>query len=129
VEIDIEDELHTHGDSRLTKVLLENLLSNAWKFTSKEERASIRVGRAPDPDGAFFIRDNGVGFDMKLVEKLFVPFRRLHGPAEFEGNGVGLSTAQRIVARHGGKIWVEAEQGHGATFYFTLAPGEAQANE
>ncbi len=112
------------GDPRLLRVLLENLLGNAWKFTSKTPNPSIELGiEERDGERAFFVRDNGAGFEMAYASKLFTPFQRLHDEDEFEGSGVGLAAAQRVVRRHGGRIWAEAEPGRGATFWFTL--GEA----
>jgi hypothetical protein len=111
-----------HGDPRLVRVALENLLTNAWKFTSRRERACIEVGQI-DGDGAssvFFVRDNGVGFDPAFADKLFGPFQRLHDAAEFPGTGIGLATVRRIVLRHGGRVWAESRPGQGACFYFTL---------
>lgn len=108
------------GDRELLQQLLENLLGNAWKYTSKTPAARIELGtcrRGEEP--VIFIRDNGAGFDMKYKDNLFVAFQRLHN-AEFEGDGIGLTTAQRIIQRHGGDIWAEGEVGRGATFYFTL---------
>jgi PAS domain S-box-containing protein len=112
------------GDPRLLRALLENLLGNAWKYTGKRERACIEFG-AIQRGGSreWFVRDNGVGFDMEYASHLFAPFRRLHTEREFEGVGIGLATVQRIVARHGGTIRAEAEPDQGAAFYFTLAPG------
>jgi len=111
-----------HGDPRLVRVALENLLTNAWKFTSRRERACIEVGHI-DGDGTgpvFFVRDNGVGFDPAFADKLFGPFQRLHDAAEFPGTGIGLATVRRIVLRHGGRVWAESRLGEGACFYFTL---------
>jgi hypothetical protein len=111
-----------HGDPRLVRVALENLLTNAWKFTSRRERAWIEVGQT-EADGAspvFFVRDNGVGFDPAFADKLFGPFQRLHDAAEFPGTGIGLATVRRIVLRHGGRVWAESRPGQGACFYFTL---------
>ena len=124
VAVHIEDGLKAQCDGRLVKVLMENLLGNAWKFTSREDNASIHVGQTPDAAGQpeFFIRDNGVGFDMAYVDKLFVAFQRLHTVSEFPGTGIGLATASRVVNRHGGQIWVESVLGRGATFFFTLPP-------
>jgi signal transduction histidine kinase len=103
-------------------IVLENLLGNAWKFTSKRPEARIELGRGPTARGlAFFVRDDGTGFDMAHTANLFQPFHRLHGEGEFEGTGIGLATVHRIVARHGGEIWPEAQPGQGATFYFTLS--------
>jgi signal transduction histidine kinase len=117
VEVVIPAALSAHGDVRLVRVALENLLRNAWKFTSKREAARIEVGTR---DGAFFVRDNGAGFDAARADKLFTPFHRLHSASDFEGTGVGLATAQRIVHRHGGRIWAHSAPDRGATFYFTL---------
>jgi len=112
------------GDPRLLRVVLENLLGNAWKFTRKTPNPSIELGvEERNGERAFFVRDNGAGFEMAYANKLFSPFQRLHDEDEFEGSGVGLAAAQRVVRRHGGRIWAEAEPERGATFWFTL--GEA----
>ena len=109
------------GDERLLRLALENLLDNAWKFTRARARARIEFGVVRQGDETvYFVRDDGAGFDMAYVGKLFAPFQRLHTPAEFEGTGIGLVTVQRIIHRHGGRIWAEAAVEHGATFYFTL---------
>jgi PAS domain S-box-containing protein len=123
VRFTIADGLHTMGDPRLCRVLLENLLGNAWKFTARRESAHIEVGQAAE-DGQphFFVRDDGAGFDMAYAGKLFGAFQRLHRESEFEGTGIGLATVQRIVTRHGGRIWAEGRVGGGATFRFTLRP-------
>jgi light-regulated signal transduction histidine kinase (bacteriophytochrome) len=110
--------LMVNADARLTRVALENLLGNAWKFTGKQAAPRIEVGASGD--GACFIRDNGAGFDMAYAGKLFGAFQRLHAADEFEGTGIGLATVQRIINRHGGRIWAIGEVDHGATFYFTL---------
>ena len=121
---DIAADLAADCDPRLAKVLLENLIGNAWKFTSKREQARISIGRETrEGVPVFYVRDNGAGFDMRYAEQLFVPFHRLHGEAEFPGNGIGLATVHRIVVRHGGRIWAEAEEDKGASFYFTLGEG------
>ena len=107
------------GDKRLLSVALDNLLGNAAKFTGRQASAQIRFGRE-ETSGAFYVQDNGVGFDAADTTKLFQPFERLHSPREFTGSGIGLATVQRIVRRHSGKIWAIGEVGHGATFFFTL---------
>jgi signal transduction histidine kinase len=121
-EFVIADGLVAHGDARWLGIVLENLFSNAWKFTAKQPRARIEFGSLPQHDGSrvFFVRDNGVGFDMASADKLFGAFQRLHGRTEYPGTGVGLATVQRIIQRHGGRIWAEGTVGQGATFYFTL---------
>jgi PAS domain S-box-containing protein len=130
VEFIIAPELTADCDGRMMRVVLENLLGDAWKFTSKESHATIEVGVLdPSRDDrakhagkpVFFIRDNGVGFDMAYANKLFVAFQRLHSPTEFPGTGIGLATVQRIIHRHQGSVWAEGEVGKGATFYFTLS--------
>jgi hypothetical protein len=118
----IEDGITVNGDSWLLMVVMENLLGNAWKYSGKEEIPVIEFGVAEfDGRPAYFVRDNGAGFDMAKAGKLFVPFQRLHDKAEFVGFGIGLATVQRIIQRHGGRIWAEGELDKGATFYFTLA--------
>ena len=120
VNVTIEEGLIAVADARLVRTLLENLIGNAWKFTSKLTAAEIAVAGV---DGrTFYVRDNGAGFDMVQAGKLFSPFERLHTADEFPGTGIGLATVQRIVHRHGGKIWVQAQVNAGATFFFTLAP-------
>jgi light-regulated signal transduction histidine kinase (bacteriophytochrome) len=117
----IADGVVRPGDPRLIRSVLENLLGNAWKYTRHAKDPVIEFG-CKDHDGveSCFVRDNGAGFDMEKVEKLFRPFQRLHSQEEFEGNGVGLATAQQIIHRHGGRIWAEGRPGEGATFFFTL---------
>ncbi len=121
VEFHITPGLRTAADPRLLRVLLENLLGNAWKFTSKKPHATIEFG-ATEAGGerAYFVRDNGAGFDMAYAGKLYGVFQRLHSSAEFEGTGIGLATVHRIVHRHRGRTWAEGAVGHGATFHFTL---------
>ena len=121
VDFAIQEGLEVKGDPRLLRVALENLFSNAWKFTSKHPRARIEFGVAQrDGKPTYFVRDDGAGFDMAYQGKLFGAFQRLHKATEFYGTGVGLATVQRIIRRHGGEIWAEAEVEKGATFYFTL---------
>lgn len=121
VKLVVSESLSARGDAQLLQVVLENLLGNAWKFTRKTQDARIEVGRETCAnEECFFVRDNGAGFDMEYAGKLFAPFQRLHDMTEFEGTGIGLATVQRIIARHGGRIWAEARPDHGATFWFTL---------
>jgi signal transduction histidine kinase len=122
VELRIQDGLATTADPGLVRIALENLLSNAWKFTSKQPSAHIEFGQATVNDAAaFFVRDDGVGFDPAYADRLFGAFQRLHGVTEFAGTGIGLATVQRIIHRHGGRVWAESEVDCGATFYFTLS--------
>lgn len=121
VEIVIEDGMTAKGDKTLLQGMLQNLLDNAWKYTRKNPLAKIEFKvKTNDKEQVYFVRDNGAGFDMGYADKLFVPLQRLHRDDEFPGSGIGLATVQRIIHRHGGKIWAEAEEGKGATFYFTL---------
>jgi len=124
VEFVIEPSLEARGDERLLRVALDNLLRNAWKFTGKQPCAKIEVGSSKGPPQAFFVRDNGAGFDMTYSSRLFGVFQRLHTVSEFPGTGIGLATVQRIVARHGGRVWATGEVNRGATFFFTLPPDE-----
>jgi len=124
VEVVVAGGLTAEGDAHLLTAVLENLLGNAWKFTSRRTQARIEVGLASkDGQPAYFVRDNGAGFDMAHAGKLFGAFQRLHATAEFPGSGIGLATVHRIVRRHGGEIWAESDIGHGATFFFTLGQG------
>jgi signal transduction histidine kinase len=121
VILNIESGLQAYGDRRLLKTMLNNLLGNSWKFTSKRAMAEITVGEENQGNQTvFFIRDNGAGFDMAYVDKLFGPFHRLHNSREFAGTGIGLATVQRVIHRHGGSVWAEGTVDGGATFYFTL---------
>jgi light-regulated signal transduction histidine kinase (bacteriophytochrome) len=142
VEFEIQPDLISQGDPRLLQVVLENLLNNAWKFTSGQPQAKIELGMMPlgaaivsEPANpltlengtpTYFVRDNGVGFSMSFVDKLFRPFQRLHGIHEFPGNGIGLATVQRIIHRHGGQVWADGALSQGATFYFTLTEAEVR---
>jgi light-regulated signal transduction histidine kinase (bacteriophytochrome) len=127
VEFVVHPGLFAQGDVRLIHVLLTNLLNNAWKFSSKNPHARIEFGilSTPTDNPVYFVRDNGVGFDMAFANKLFGPFQRLHSANEFPGNGIGLATVQRIARRHGGRTWAEGALEEGATFYFTLKPEAA----
>jgi light-regulated signal transduction histidine kinase (bacteriophytochrome) len=123
VEVIIEPGARAVVDSSLVEIMLANLFSNAWKFTRQNASARIVFGHQQvGGEDVFHMRDNGVGFDMARADKLFRPFGRLHPQEEFEGTGVGLTIVLRIVERHGGRVWAEATSGHGAVFYFTLAP-------
>ena len=122
VSVIIDESLVATGDAHLLHIVLDNLLRNAWKFTGKVEHARIECAtQLQNGEQVFFVRDNGAGFDMRYADKLFDAFQRLHGADEFAGTGIGLASVQRIVQRHGGRIWAESEVGKGATFYFTLA--------
>jgi signal transduction histidine kinase len=120
VEIAVQPGLSIQGDRTLLRLVLQNLLGNAFKFSAKTRDARIEFGRRADGDHAFFVRDNGAGFDMRFADRLFGVFQRLHSQSEFAGTGVGLATVQRIVRRHSGRIWAESEPGKGATFFFTM---------
>ncbi|HEU0265116.1 MAG TPA: PAS domain S-box protein, partial [Geobacterales bacterium] len=125
VTFSVAEGIHTVGDPALLTVLLKNLLGNAWKYTGKTKAAVITFGRVErGGETVYFVQDNGCGFDMKHVHMMFHPFRRLHQDADFEGTGIGLATVQRIVQRHGGKVWAEGVVGKGATVYFTLASAD-----
>jgi len=121
VKLTIEPNLEAQGDPTLLRVALENLLGNAWKYTAKSRDAQIWFGRdSSQPGLTFAVRDNGAGFDMRFADRLFGVFQRLHSATEFQGTGIGLASVRRIVRRHGGDIWAEAEVGRGACFHFTL---------
>jgi len=123
IEVHIQPGVEALGDAQLLKVLIDNLVNNSWKYSSGMERTFIEFGvDSSGPVPVYFVRDKGAGFDMKDADKLFRVFTRLHDPTRFSGSGIGLATAQRVIARHGGKIWAEGQVGQGATFYFTLEP-------
>jgi len=121
--LEIEPEMVAHGDPDMIRMLLRNLLENAWKYVKEGEQPRVRF--AAKDDGSFFVRDQGIGFDMKYVEKIWRPFERLHRDSEFPGTGIGLANARRVIERHGGRIWAESEPGQGTTICFTLAPQKA----
>jgi light-regulated signal transduction histidine kinase (bacteriophytochrome) len=123
VNVHVHQGLSAQGDPRLLSVVMQNLLGNAWKFTSKRVVGRIDVGceTALNGETVYFVKDNGAGFDMAYADKLFGTFQRLHSPSDFSGSGIGLATVQRIVARHGGRAWAHGLEGQGAEFYFTLA--------
>jgi DNA-binding response OmpR family regulator len=124
----VQDGVTASADGRLVRILIENLLGNAWKYTKQEEHPTIEFGRLPHGNPVvFFLRDNGAGFDMAGADRLFRPFARLHTPDQFPGTGIGLATVRRIVDRHGGRIWAEAAVGRGATFFFSLVSAPAPA--
>ncbi len=131
VHVHVEPGLVVRADTALLRQVLENLISNAWKFTSKTPRAEISVGTetGTDQQPVYFVRDNGAGFDMAYVDKLFGTFQRLHSPEEFSGSGIGLATVKRIITRHGGRIWAQSALGKGSTFYFTLGSEQVQADQ
>jgi light-regulated signal transduction histidine kinase (bacteriophytochrome) len=120
-EFVIANDLSVNGDSHLIQLVLQNLMGNSWKFASKKDLTRIEIGRnQTNGNSSFYVADNGAGFDPAHADRLFGAFQRLHSVSEFPGTGVGLATVQRIVHRHGGKIWAKAEVDRGATFYFTL---------
>lgn len=125
VEVRCQPRLRVWGDAALLRVVLQNLLGNAWKFSRDAEHPVIELGRDPDHRNRFYVRDNGVGFDARYVDRLFGAFQRLHSEAEFEGTGIGLVTVRRVVLRHGGEVWAESAPGEGATFWFELRPAAA----
>jgi light-regulated signal transduction histidine kinase (bacteriophytochrome) len=119
VVVRIQEGLTALGDVALLRVVVQNLLGNAWKFTSQCEEAQIEMGMRGE--GVFFVRDNGAGFDMAYADKLFGAFQRLHTEKEFPGTGIGLATVRRIIVRHQGRVWAESEPGKGTTFYFSVS--------
>jgi light-regulated signal transduction histidine kinase (bacteriophytochrome) len=123
VNVMIQENLTTNGDKRLLQAVLQNLLNNAWKFTSQKEESTIEFKIVLQDDRpVYMVRDDGAGFEMEFVDKLFGAFQRLHAMHEFPGTGIGLATVQRIIHRHGGKVWAEGEPNRGARFYFTINP-------
>jgi light-regulated signal transduction histidine kinase (bacteriophytochrome) len=130
VELVVQDGLRAFGDATLLRAVLANLLGNAWKFTSHRADPRVEVGgRGREGDAPiFFVRDNGAGFDMSHAGKLFGAFQRLHRQDEFPGSGIGLATVERIISRHGGRIWAESRPGEGATFLFSLPDLEPEAD-
>lgn len=119
----VAPDLVALADGRLVRIIFDNLIGNAWKFTTKTPTPHVEVGaELRDGETVFFVRDNGAGFDMAYAERLFTPFQRLHSDREYAGTGIGLATVRRIVERHGGRIWAESALGSGATFFFTLPP-------
>jgi light-regulated signal transduction histidine kinase (bacteriophytochrome) len=127
VAVQITEGMLTYGDKRLFRIMLANLLDNAWKFTSKKEQPKIVFGcEQKDGETFYFVRDNGAGFDMAFADKLFGAFQRLHTAHEFEGTGIGLATVQRIINRRGGRVWAEGAVDQGATFYFTVPDSKGE---
>ena len=121
VEFIIQEGVKVRGDSHLLQIVLENLIGNAWKFTSNHSTARIEFGvQNQNNTPVYFVHDDGAGFNMKYASKLFGAFQRLHTVSEFSGTGIGLATVQRVIHRHGGKVWAEGEVEKGATFYFTI---------
>ena len=125
VEVVIQDGIQAEADAGLMKIALENLLGNAWKFTRKAQGARIEFAASEDGGATVYeVRDNGAGFNMAYADRLFRPFRRLHGEAEFPGTGIGLATVHRVIDRHGGRVWATGAVDKGASLFFTL--GKAQ---
>jgi light-regulated signal transduction histidine kinase (bacteriophytochrome) len=121
VELVIEPGLEAYADARFLRIVFDNILENCWKFTANEPRARVQIGRVAGTDPpVYFVTDNGVGFDQTHAHRLFQPFQRLHTEQEFSGTGIGLAIVHRIVTRHGGRVWAESKEAHGASFYFTL---------
>jgi light-regulated signal transduction histidine kinase (bacteriophytochrome) len=124
VATDVEPTAPVHGDPRLLQIVLDNLLRNAWKFSSKTPHARIVFGcRTQGDETVYFVKDNGAGFDATYADSLFVPFQRLHSEQDFPGTGIGLATVQRVIDKHGGRVWAESAEGQGATFWFTIGGG------
>lgn len=128
VSFTVQEGIVADADPRLLRIVIENLLGNAWKFTAKTAEPRVEFGAVEQAEGTvFFVRDNGVGFNMEYAGKLFNPFQRLHSEAEFPGTGIGLAVVRRIVDRHGGRVWVEAAVDRGATVFFTLPPAPSRS--
>lgn len=127
VDVQVRSGMRVTGDARLLAVVIENLLGNAWKFTSKREQAHIEIGTQAGmaKETVFFVKDNGAGFDMAHAEKLFGTYERLHSPSDFSGTGIGLATVKRVIDRHAGRVWALGKENEGATFYFTLGVADA----
>jgi signal transduction histidine kinase len=126
VEVEIEPGLRAHGDPTLLRLVLDNLLGNAWKYTAKAAHPRIELRREATVDGpglGFVVRDNGAGFDMRSADRLFGLFQRLHSASDFPGHGVGLASVRRIVERHDGRVWADSEPGRGASFHVVLGAG------
>jgi signal transduction histidine kinase len=125
VTVYCEPRLYVWGDAPLLRIVLQNLLGNAWKFSRHADQPTIGFGRDPHHRDRYYVHDNGHGFDSRYVDRLFGAFQRLHSEEEFEGTGIGLVTVKRIVLRHGGSVWAESKAGAGATFWFELRPARA----
>ena len=121
VTVDIEADMQLNADKQLLRIVMDNLLRNAWKYTGRQAEAIVTIGsKSEDGSRIFYVQDNGVGFDMSYAGKLFGAFQRMHNNSEFRGSGIGLATVQRIINHHSGKVWAEAEPGKGACFYFSI---------
>jgi signal transduction histidine kinase len=130
MDVSIQDNLQTHGDPALVAILFDNLFGNAWKYTGKIPNPKVEFGCHHNGTGAvYYVRDNGVGFDMRYVDKLFKPFQRLHRDTEFPGYGIGLATVSRIIRLHGGEVWAESSAGEGTTISFTLEPSPSRSEQ
>ncbi|MHB1483780.1 MAG: sensor histidine kinase, partial [Saccharofermentanales bacterium] len=129
IDFIIAPDMIDYGDKALLKILIQNLMENSWKYASDYADTIIEAGYMKEKDRTvYFIKDNGIGFDMNFYDKLFEPFQRLHTDKQYSGNGIGLATAERIINRHGGRIWAESEIGRGTTFYFTLGRFEEKGH-
>jgi signal transduction histidine kinase len=123
VKVTVQADIIVNADSEFITIVMENLINNAWKFTRYKKEAKIKIGaKQQNGEAIYFVKDNGIGFDMKNSEKLFTPFQRFHDCKKFEGSGIGLATVKRIIAKHGGRIWAESEMDKGTSFYFVI-PG------